>query len=326
MVCVRDFPHFVEIYMQISKCIRTPDDIEMLTREFLSGQAAQNICYSEVTYTAYSHYQHKGLSFADQLAAINRARCWAEAELGVTMGLVIDIARVDTPQEGMTTAEWAISGMNDGVVALGLGGQEAGYPPEIFADAFALAHESGLPCVPHAGETVGPDSMWGALQVCEAVRIGHGVRCMEDPALVAELRDRQIPLEVCPTSNICLGVFDRFENHALPRLLDEGLYVTLNSDDPPMFDTTLTDEYLKSAAVFGLDVGTSNNWCSTRCGLLFCHLRRKRTWNETFTPSSGVCDRSIWFNYAYKTATFVDLADHNGSWDDSVYGPVCSWG
>ena len=252
----RDFPHFVEIYMQISQCIRTPEDIELLTREFLQAQAVQNIRYSEVTYTAYSHYQQKGLSFDEQLNAINRARRWAEAELGVTMGLVIDIARVVTPEAGITTSEWAISGMGNGVIALGLGGQEAGYPPEIFADAFALAQEAGLPCVPHAGETVGPESIWSALDVCQAVRIGHGVRCLEDPVLVAALRERQIPLEVCPTSNICLGVFDRFENHALPRLLDAGLYVTINSDDPPMFNTTLTDEYLKSAAVFALDVGT----------------------------------------------------------------------
>lgn len=251
----RDFPHFIEIYVQVSECIRTPDDIEMLTREFLQGQAAQNIRYSEVTCTPYTHYQQKGLPFADQLAAINRARAWAEAELGVTMGLVIDIARGVSEEAGLTNADWAIGALGDGVVAFGLGGPEAGNPPERYASAFKRVREAGLPCVPHAGETVGPESIWSALRVCDAARIGHGVRCLEDPALVAELRDRQIPLEVCPTSNICLRVFDRFENHALPRLLDEGLYVTLNSDDPPMFDTTLTDEYLKSAATFELDVG-----------------------------------------------------------------------
>jgi adenosine deaminase len=250
-----DFPHFIEVYMQVSACIRTPDDIELLAREFLQGQAAQNIRYSEVTYTPYTHYLQKGLAFADQLAAINRAQAWAEAELGVTMSLVIDIARNVTPAEGLITADWAISGIGNGVVAFGLGGPEVGHPPEWFAEAFARTRAAGLPGVPHAGETVGPASIRGALDALHAVRIGHGVRCLEDPALVAELRERQIPLEVCPTSNICLKVFDRFEHHALPRLLDAGLYVTLNSDDPPMFNTTLTDEYLRSAAVFGLDVG-----------------------------------------------------------------------
>ncbi len=249
-----DFPHFIEVYLQVSECIRTPEDIELLTREFLQGQAAQNIRYSEVTYTPYTHYWQKRLPFADQLAAINRVRTWAEAELGVSMGLVIDIARGVSEEAGMLSADWAISGMGNGVVAFGLGGPEVGNPPELYASAFDRVREAGLPCVPHAGEVVGPKSIWSALQVCEADRIGHGVRCLEDPALVAELRERQIPLEVSPTSNVCLGVFDSFANHALPRLLDEDLYVTLNSDDPPMFNTTLTDEFIKAATAFDLDV------------------------------------------------------------------------
>lgn len=249
-----DFPHFVEVYLKVSECIRTSDDIELITREFLQGQAAQHIRYSEVTYTPYTHYWQKGLAFEDQLAAINRARAWAEGELGVTMALVIDIARGVTLEAGLLTAEWTIEGRGDGVVALGLGGPEAGHPPEMYREAFARARAAGLPCVPHAGETVGPESIWGALRVAHAVRIGHGVRCLEDPALVDELRERQIPLEVCPTSNVCLGVAPSLAAHPLPRLLDEGLYVTLNSDDPPMFNTTLTDEYLKAAATFGLDV------------------------------------------------------------------------
>ncbi|MAS36472.1 MAG: adenosine deaminase [Anaerolineaceae bacterium] len=251
-----DFPHFVEIYLQISDCIRTPDDIELLAREFLQGQAAQNIRYSEVTYTPSTHYKQKGLAFGDQLAAINRARDWAEAELGVSMALITDIDRSNSTLEtAMMVADWAVSGHGNGVVALGLGGYEPGYPAGKFAPAFQRAHEAGMPCVLHAGETGGADSIWDALQTGQSVRIGHGVRCLEDPALVTELRDRQIPLEVSPTSNVCLGVFDSLETHALPRLLSEGLYVTLNSDDPPMFNTTLTDEYLKSAQTFGWDVG-----------------------------------------------------------------------
>jgi adenosine deaminase len=168
------------------------------------------------------------------------------------MGLVIDIPRQDGPEIGPMVADWAIAGREQGVVALGLGGPEVGFPPELFADAFDRAHAAGLPCVPHAGETVGPESIWGALRQLHACRIGHGVRCLEDPALVAELRQRQIPLEVCPTSNLCLKVTPRIEDHPLPRLLAEGLYVTLNSDDPAMFNTSLTQEYLLAARVFGL--------------------------------------------------------------------------
>lgn len=249
----RDFSHFIEVYLKISECMKTPEDIELLTREFLQGQAAQHILYSEVTYTPYTHYKFKGLPFEEQLAAINRARTWAEAELGVTMGLIIDISRNVTPEEGLVTAEWAIQHRDNGVIALGLGGPENGHPPEKHAEAFRRAHEAGVTCILHAGEMAGAESIRGALQVGHSVRIGHGVRCLEDPALVAELREKQIPLEVCPTSNVCLKVVPDFAAHPLPRLIQEGLYVTLNSDDPPLFNTTLTEEYLKVADYFGLD-------------------------------------------------------------------------
>jgi adenosine deaminase len=246
-----DFAHFVEIYLAISACIRTLDDIELIAREFLAGQAAQNICYCEVTYTPFTHYTFKRMPFRDQLAALNRARAWAAAELGITMNLVLDIPRSVSAEDGLVVADWAIEGMGDGVVALGLGGPEIGHPPEKFTAAFERARAAGLPGVPHAGETVGPASIWGALRALGATRIGHGVRCLDDPALVAELRDRQTPLEVCPTSNVCLGVAPSIAEHPLPRLLAEGLYVTLNSDDPPMFNTSLTGEFLAVAHSYG---------------------------------------------------------------------------
>lgn len=250
----KDFAHFVQVYLKISSCIRTPDDIELVAREFLQGQAAQNIRYSEVTYTAWTHYAQKKLGFEEQLAALNRARAWGEKELGVSMRYIIDIPRVMPADAALTVADWAISGMGRGVIALGLGGPEAGNPVERYADAYERVHGAGLPCILHAGEHAGPESIWAALRVGESIRIGHGVRCLEDPNLVNYLRESQIPLEICPTSNICLGVFPRMESHPLKRLIEQGLYVTLNSDDPPMFNTTLSDEYLKAAQVFGMDM------------------------------------------------------------------------
>jgi adenosine deaminase len=249
----RDFPHFVEIYVAISKCLKTPEDIEWIAREFLAGQAAQNIKHTEATYTAYTIYKVCGIEFADQLAALHKARAWAQRELGVDMTLTLDIAREVMPEMGMVTAEWAISAMDSGVSAFGLGGYEVGNPPEKFAAAFERARAAGLPAVPHAGETEGAPSIWGALRHLNAVRIGHGVRALEDPMLTAYLRARQIPLEVCPTSNVCLDVAPSIEKHPIQKLLDAGLYVTLNSDDPPMFNTTLTDEFLQCADAFGWD-------------------------------------------------------------------------
>ncbi len=253
-----DFKHFIEIYLTVSSCICSPEDIELIARDFLRNQAPQNIRYSEVTFTPYTHFSlNRRIPFDEQFDALTRARAWAANELGVHCNWVFDIARNARPIEhALTVAEWAISGKEKGVVALGLGGLEAGNPPELFEEAFDCARAAGLASVPHAGEIAGAESVRGAIETLQAQRIGHGVRCLEDPRLVADLRERQIPLEVCPTSNLCLGVAPNIVEHPLPRLLAEGLYVTINSDDPPMFNTTLTNEYLRVAETFGFGVET----------------------------------------------------------------------
>lgn len=250
-----DFNHFIKTYLTISSCICTPADIELIARDFFRGQAEQHIVYSEVTFTPYTHFStNRRIPFDEQLDALTRARTWATRELNINCGWVFDLARNVRPIEhSQTVAEWAVQGKPHGVVGFGLGGIEAGNPPEWFAEAFAYARANGLAAVPHAGEIAGAESIWGALNVLGAQRIGHGARCLEDAALVEHLRVHQIPLEVCPTSNVCLGVAASFAEHPLPRLLDAGLYVTLNSDDPPMFNTTLSDEYAKAAAAFGWD-------------------------------------------------------------------------
>ncbi len=249
----KDFPHFVEIYLTISSCIQTPDDIELITKEFLINQANQNIRYSEVTYTAYTHYKFRNIAFEDQLSAINRARAWAAKEYGISMALIIDIPRTIAPEEGLLVADWVINAKDNGVIALGLGGPEVGYPAELHKDAFEKILDAGVTSIPHAGETVGAESIWSALNNLKAKRIGHGVRCLEDIKLVEYLKQTQIPLEVCPSSNVCLGVARNLAEHPLPKLLEAGLYITINSDDPPMFDTTLTDEYFRISDTFGFN-------------------------------------------------------------------------
>lgn len=248
-----DFDHFIEVYSAICNCIQTPDDFELIATEFLNHQSEQNIKYSEVIFTPSTHHKH--VSFDDQLTAINRARMEAEKNLGVRMGLVPDISREMRPiEESFLVADWAALNMENGIIALGLGGPEVGNPPELYQGTFERAQAAGLPSLPHAGETEGPQSIWGAINSLSADRIGHGVRCLEDPELVAFLRENQIPLDVSPTSNVCLGVAPSLAEHPLPELVEEGLFVTVNSDDPPMFDTTLTDEYLQIAKTFGFDV------------------------------------------------------------------------
>ena len=161
-----DFDHFIEVYLKVSECIQTTDDIEWLAKQFLKGQAEQNIRYTEATYTAYTHYWQKGLDVREQLLAINRAIDWAEAELGVSMGLVIDIARgfYEKSEVHEQLARWVVENRDLRVVAFGLGGPEVGHPPEDYVNAFEIAHSAGLPSVPHAGETEGPASIWGAIR------------------------------------------------------------------------------------------------------------------------------------------------------------------
>jgi len=258
-----DFPHFVRVYMVISDLLRTPEDFAYVTYRCGQDMAAQNIRYRELTFTPFTHtdYQRKGLTVADLFEGLDAGRAAAHTEFGVEMRWVFDIPRnLSFPRTGgydpypaERTLAYALAGRDHGVVGLGLGGFEPGAPPEPFAHAFDRAHAEGLRCAPHAGETMGPASIWGAIETLHADRIGHGVRAIEDPTLLTVLRDRQLPLEINLTSNVCLHVYDRHAVHPFPYLDRMGLKVTVNSDDPPLFNTTLSAEFGVLAAEFGYD-------------------------------------------------------------------------
>jgi adenosine deaminase len=258
-----DFPHFIEVYLIIQDLIRTADDFALIVHENGADMAAQNIRYREITVTPYTHvdYQDKGLTFPELLRGLENGRAQAKKDFGVEMRWVFDIPRdfcFDengryNPQRANQTLAYALEGKDAGVVGFGLGGSEIGAPPEPFAHAFEKAKANGLLSVPHAGETVGPEGIWGSLKALQADRIGHGVRAIEDPGLLATLKIRQIPLEINPTSNICLKVFSSMAFHPFRQLDERGLLVTVNSDDPPLFNTTLVEEYQILASEFGYD-------------------------------------------------------------------------
>lgn len=260
-----DFPHFVQIYVTIQDMLRTAEDFSLIAYENGADMAAQNIRYRELTFTAYTHtdLQDKGLVIEEVMAGLEDGRSRAKRDFGVEMRWVFDIPRnLSFPQrDGIhydprpadKTLAYALYGLDYGVVGFGLGGHEVYAPPEPFAHAFAKAKEAGLLSVPHAGETMGPGSVWGSLRELQADRIGHGVRSIEDPTLIAILKERQIPLEINPTSNACLHIYPSFEQHPFRQLDDMGLLVTVNSDDPPLFNTNLVQEYELLAAQFGYD-------------------------------------------------------------------------
>ena len=182
--------------------------------------------------------------------------------MGVEIAWNFDVSRrmgatdAETHRWAEYTVDVAIESMSDGLVALGLAGPEAGHPPELYARYFDRARVAGLHSYPHAGEHAGPESVRGAIERLGAERIAHGVRAIEDPALVDEIATRGIAFDVCPTSNVCLGVAPSFAEHPLPKLLAAGVAVTIASDDPPMFNTSLNDDVALLADPFGLDVTT----------------------------------------------------------------------
>jgi aminodeoxyfutalosine deaminase len=237
-----DFPHFIETYSTITHCLQTVDDYELIAYEFGADCTRQNIRYVEATFSIETNMRMTGLPGSEILVGLNNGRLKAQRDFGVEIRWVIDIVR-DSPETQTEVLEIALAARQSGCVALGLGGNEAGFPPELFIETFQKARDAGIPRVPHAGEALGPASVWTAIDDLHAVRVGHGVRSIEDPQLVRELARRQIPLEICPTSNIRLGIFRDFQNHPLRKLWDAGVGVTIGSDDPPMFNTDLNQEY-----------------------------------------------------------------------------------
>lgn len=255
----RDFGHFVEMYVAITSCLKTVDDYELIAYELGAEMARQNVRYAEVTFTSATHELRFGIPHDVYFTGLSRGRRRAREDFGVEIRWVFDLVHIlDDDELHRRAADYttsaAIEGKEEGVVALGLGGIEIGHSFERVAPWFEKARAAGLHSAPHAGETVGPPSIWGALKVLAAERIGHGVRAIEDPALVAYLAERGVPLEICPTSNVRLGIYPDLASHPLRRLCDAGVVVTINSDDPPLFNTSLEDEVLLLNDPFGLSV------------------------------------------------------------------------
>jgi aminodeoxyfutalosine deaminase len=246
-----DFEHFVQVYLACSRSLRRPEDFQLLTLDILAEQAYQNVLYTEAHFTISTHLANGG-NGREILDAMAEAIAEGEQRYGVTLRLIPDIVRNVGVPPADQTLEWALEGKRRGiVVALGLSGSEQRFPNEPFREHFATAKREGLHRVAHAGEHAGPESIRSSLEVCAAERIGHGVRAVEDPTLVEELRAAQIPLEVCPSSNVCLGVFPEMASHTFDRLYRAGVALSVNSDDPAFFNTNLTREYLKLHQTFG---------------------------------------------------------------------------
>ncbi|MEV1290171.1 adenosine deaminase [Micromonospora sp. NPDC049679] len=246
----RDFGHFIEIYLSVVDLIRDEEDVRILTYEVARELARQQVRYAELTITPYSHVR-RGIAAPAFCEAIEDARVRAEAELGIVLRWCFDIPGEAGLPAAEETLRIALDERPDGLISFGLGGPEVGVPRPQFKPYFDKARAAGLRSVPHAGETTGAATIWDALRELGAERIGHGISCVQDPALMAHLAERQIGMEVCPTSNVRTRAVRTIDEHPLRQMVDAGLLVTINSDDPPMFGTTLNDEYAVAARLLG---------------------------------------------------------------------------
>ena len=247
-----DFAHFIDVYLATVALLRTPEDIRLLTYEVAEGLAAQQVRYAELTMTPFTSVR-MGIPIEAYSEAIEDARLAAERDLGLVLRWIYDIPGEAGLESADATIDYALNHRPDSLVGFGLGGPEIGVPRPQIKPHFDRARAAGLHSVPHSGESTGPESVWDAIRDLGAERIGHGIASIRDPGLVAHLAEHRIPLEISPTSNLATRVVERIEDHPIRALRDAGVIVTVNSDDPPMFGTTLNREYALAADLLELD-------------------------------------------------------------------------
>jgi adenosine deaminase len=246
----RNFGEFITVFMAMARAIVRGEDFARLAYELGIELAAQQVRYAEVMISPMQHIR-RGMNLYEAIAGTAEGFAQVERETGTVIRLALDHGRQYGPELAWQVLDVARQALPLGVVGWSIGGNEIGYPPEPFAEVFAAARDVGLGLMAHAGEVVGPASVWGAIETLGVTRLGHGIRSVDDPALVVALAERGVVLDVCPSSNVRTGAVASWEEHPLRRLFDAGVTVTLNSDDPTFFNTTLTEEYRRSATHFG---------------------------------------------------------------------------
>jgi adenosine deaminase len=233
----RTFDEFIATFSFTGYFIRDASDFRLLVAGVLESLRAQNVVYAEIT-VSVREYVRQGVPLPDLLASLDEAASRPD----IRVQWIVDIVRDFGVEAGLELLNQIVEIRPKSVVGMTIGGSEHLFPPAQFAPVYDLARKHGLRLTIHAGEALGPQSVWDALKL-GIERIGHGVRAIEDPALVKHLADNHIPLEVCPTSNLRTGIYPSYQAHPVKALYEAGVPITINSDDPTFFHTTLVDEY-----------------------------------------------------------------------------------
>jgi aminodeoxyfutalosine deaminase len=250
----RNFDHFIEVWILTTNALQTADDFRQVVVDYAAEAKKHGAVYVEGIFSPIER-TWRGVSWDDLFSGYCDGAQEAKELHGVEVLLTPDVTRAAPVEDGFELVSHAARYKERGIVGIGLGGEEALYPPEKFTDVFALVREEGFGSVPHAGEVAGPESVRGALDALHADRVRHGIRAVEDPALLEELAERRVVLDVTPLSNLRTGVVPTLGEHPLPDLIAAGIPCTVSTDDPEMFDTDLTREY-EAALSIGIDPKT----------------------------------------------------------------------
>jgi adenosine deaminase/aminodeoxyfutalosine deaminase len=245
----KDFTGFLMAFKTLTEDLQVPDDYELITYRVMEQLKAQNVLHAEV-YVSVGVCLWRKQDFDAIFEGLERGRQRGEKDFDVSLLWIFDAVRQFGAEAAQTVFELAAKYRDRNVIGIGIGGDELKAPPELFREQYAYAAAQGLRLTCHAGESAGPESIWGALNL-GAERIGHGLTAVQDPELIEELAQRQVPIEICMTSNVKTGCCLQLRDHPVRKYFDHGLMVTLNSDDPAMFGTTLNREYELAQSVFG---------------------------------------------------------------------------
>lgn len=244
-----DFAGFLVAFKEVTGHLRTPEDYEMITYRLMERLKSENVLHAEV-FVSVGVCLWRKQDFAAIFEGLERGRQRGESDFGISLLWIFDAVRQFGAEKAQAVVDLAILFRERNVVAFGIGGDERQGPAELFKDVYARAADHGLHLTAHAGENAGPESIWGALNL-KAERLGHCLTAGQDPELIEELAERQIPIEICVTSNVRTGCCADVAQHPVRRYFDQGLMLTLNSDDPAMFRTSLVEEYRLAQETFG---------------------------------------------------------------------------
>ncbi len=245
----QDFAGFLLAFKNITEHLRTPDDYELITYRLMQRLKEENVLHAEV-YVSVGVCLWRKQDFAAIFEGLDRGRARGARDFGISLLWIFDAVRQLGAEDAQRVFELAAHYHDRHVAGVGIGGDEQKAPPELFRSVYSYAEENGLRLTAHAGETGPAESIWGALNL-RAERIGHGLSAAQDPDLIEELAYRQIPVEICLTSNLGTGVCKAINEHPAKSYFDQGIMITLNTDDPAIFGTTLSREYQLAQETFG---------------------------------------------------------------------------